>query len=472
MHAKPRVVSLFSGAGGFDWGFHRAGFQTRLACELLKDAAATLAKNLQLTIILPSISNNKRKPAVVQGDIRHIDFSQIKLRPDVLIGGPPCQDFSMAQGQERPGLNGGRGKLYIEFIRTVMFLQPKVFVFENVPGLISSNEGLVYSTIISDITHLDEKRKEVLSTDANIQVPTKRVHGYEIVYNSIVDAVRLGVPQTRKRLFLIGIRCDLLPHQRDTKLHAIRSHLQQELSGGSMLFAKFPLTCMEVFEGKPLTALQDDYKQVMKEYRTIWRIRGNPIAAEWKKRVWDTLKFDVIKDYYKANQIRETYRRSKKEFQQAMQEHENLLSSLGWLDKPIYQQTFSDETNQLPRQTKNVIDRMSHIPPDENYAFVDGTEWSVVGKDISFIYRRAAPLKPAWTVMAYGGGGTYGYHYERGRAQLTLREKARIQTFTDDFLFEGEGMQIRAQIGEAVPPLLGERIAKLVLEILTQFVQY
>lgn len=86
------------------------------------------------------------------------------------------------------------------------------------------------------------------------------------------------------------------------------------------------------------------------------------------------------------------------------------------------------------------------------------------GKNISFIYRRSDPLKPAWTVMAYGGGGTYGYHYERDRAQLTLRERARIQTFTDNFLFQSP--HVRAQIGEAVPPLLGQRIAEVLKPVL------
>lgn len=64
------------------------------------------------------------------------------------------------------------------------------------------------------------------------------------------------------------------------------------------------------------------------------------------------------------------------------------------------------------------------------------------------------------------GGGTYGYHYERNRAQLTLRERARIQTFTDDFRFFGP--HIRAQIGEAVPPLLGQHVANLLKPIICE----
>ncbi len=65
--------------------------------------------------------------------------------------------------------------------------------------------------------------------------------------------------------------------------------------------------------------------------------------------------------------------------------------------------------------------------------------------------------------MAYEGGGTYGYHYDRDRSKLTLRERARIQTFTDDFKFQSN--HVRAQIGEAAPPLLAQRIAEGLLEI-------
>jgi len=97
------------------------------------------------------------------------------------------------------------------------------------------------------------------------------------------------------------------------------------------------------------------------------------------------------------------------------------------------------------------------IPPDENYLFVKGTKWEVEGRGISLIYRRLHPLKPAYTVVAYGGGGTWGYHYRRNRARLTNRERARLQSFPDSFLFKGNTSQVRAQIGEAVPPLDGEK---------------
>ncbi|MEM4964335.1 MAG: DNA cytosine methyltransferase, partial [Pyrobaculum sp.] len=94
-----------------------------------------------------------------------------------------------------------------------------------------------------------------------------------------------------------------------------------------------------------------------------------------------------------------------------------------------------------------------------------GTKWEVRGL-MSNIYRRAQPLVPAPTVIAYGGGGTWGYHYERKRSMLTNRERARLQSFPDDFLFTGTWSEVRAQIGEAVPPIVAKRIAEIVANIL------
>ncbi len=111
---------------------------------------------------------------------------------------------------------------------------------------------------------------------------------------------------------------------------------------------------------------------------------------------------------------------------------------------------------------------MRMIPPGENHKFVRGTRCEVKGL-MSNIYRRLNPLQPAYTVIAYGGGGTWGYHYERNRGKLTNRERARLQTFPDWFEFSGNSQDVRAQIGEAVPPLAGYRIAQAVDTALSAF---
>lgn len=466
MTEKKRIVaSLFSGAGGFDWGFHRAGFETRLAVELKKHPAKTIAHNLRLkTLHTPAAPMLHDLPAVVQGDVREVDFSHLtSLNPDVLIGGPPCQDFSISRGSKREGLNAGRGKLYLEFLRALMFLQPKMFVFENVPGFTSANGGLAYQTVLDDLQNPDAHRQQALAAAQPVKVPETAVRDYVILFDAVVDAPVIGVPQTRRRLIIIGIRNDLAAFFGGLE-GGLRENISSVLTGSLWSFDRYPLTPIEIFEGQPLHKLQGKYKQVMEAYRSLAEDKLFEKAVKWRSSVWDKLTFDVVKDYYAANMLDYEQDHDQIAFDAAMRQHEELLDQLGWLGIPVYD--LKDRSNDMPKQKAAVKARMFHIPPEENAGFVDGTEWHVESKEISFIYRRPSPLKPAWTVMAYGGGGTYGYHYERQRQMLTLRERARIQTFSDEFEFIGS--EVRAQIGEAVPPLLGERIADAVKCVLDQ----
>jgi DNA (cytosine-5)-methyltransferase 1 len=109
--------------------------------------------------------------------------------------------------------------------------------------------------------------------------------------------------------------------------------------------------------------------------------------------------------------------------------------------------------NELTKQGKTVVERLKHIKPGENAWTADLPEdlkLNVKGATISQIYKRLDPSKPAYTVTGSGGGGTHVYHWEDPRA-LTHRERARLQTFPDDFIFHGSKESVRAQIGMAVP---------------------
>lgn len=463
------VVSLFSGAGGFDWGFHRAGYKTLLACEKLKNPARTLAHNLELELVdlekieLPATPTVNGQGLMLKGDIQQVDFSQLGHQPDIVIGGPPCQDFSMAISKkdgERPGLNGGRGKLYVEFVRALMFLQPKMFVFENVPGLVSANSGEAYEVIQTDLEYLEDKRCESIDKHGNGRVPVNRIEGYDLLFSDIVNAPDLGISQTRRRLIIIGLRKDLTQALTQPVVDNLRQTIEDTLSGKGRLLSRYPLTPLEIFEGKTIAELGDKYREIMEAYQELTDSYvdspPNDAAKIWRQDVWSKLTYNIKEDYQFVNQIEDF---SDDEFAKAMKEHREILEDLNWYGKPVNELNLKDKTTADPRLSKNVIDRMRNIPPGQNYEFTDNTEWQVEGKGISFIYRRSDPLRPAWTVMAYGGGGTYGYHYERERAQLTLRERARIQTFTDDFLFQGP--HVRAQIGEAVPPYMGQRIGEI-----------
>lgn len=112
------------------------------------------------------------------------------------------------------------------------------------------------------------------------------------------------------------------------------------------------------------------------------------------------------------------------------------------------------ENNERTKQSPIVTERLSYIKPGQN-AFTaelpDRLKLNVKGAKISQIYKRLDPDKPAYTVTASGGGGTHIYHYSEPRS-LTNRERARLQTFPDDYVFEGSKQSVRKQIGMAVPP--------------------
>ncbi len=118
--------------------------------------------------------------------------------------------------------------------------------------------------------------------------------------------------------------------------------------------------------------------------------------------------------------------------------------------------------NELTKQSARVVERLSYIKPGQNAFTADLPEHlklKVKGAKISQIYKRLDPEKPAYTVTGSGGGGTHIYHYSEPRA-LTNRERARLQTFPDDYIFEGSKESVRKQIGMAVP----SKGAKIIFE--------
>lgn len=164
-----KVVSLFSGAGGLDLGFEKAGFEIVFANEFDKTIWATYEKN--------------HKAPLDKRDIRKILSNEI---PDCdgIIGGPPCQSWSEA-GALR-GIEDERGKLFYEYIRILKDKKPKFFVAENVSGMLANIHKEAVKNIIAEFDKA----------------------GYNMSV-SLVNAVDFGVPQDRKRVFYIGIRKDL-----------------------------------------------------------------------------------------------------------------------------------------------------------------------------------------------------------------------------------------------------------------------
>jgi DNA (cytosine-5)-methyltransferase 1 len=460
---KFTLVSLFSGAGGLDVGFVQSGgFNIIFANDILQPAVQTHSTNLKLNFSSCAGDRVDAQPGTALAcNVELVDFSPLG-GADVVIGGPPCQDFSIVRGPEwnRRGIEVKRGRLYAHFVRALAVLQPKAFLFENVPGLATANKGLASKVILEDLSSLNSRWEEVEKI-IGTEGLGKPAEGYEIIFSGIIDFSQFGVPQKRERLIIVGVRKDLV--RSVEKLLEAKSIFLGMLKKTMSLFAKYPLTPIEVFEGKRLDELNSVYREVMEKWNGVWLEVETEKAWRWKAKVWDRLMFRAIDDYLTAN----TGSSSRDELNEALKRHEEVLQELGYYGVPVSSVKLADGSQEFPREDSVVAERMKRIPPGENYEFVRGTKWEVKSR-ISSFYRRLYPLKPAYTILAYGGGGTYGYHYDRDRTALTLREKARLQTFPDTFIFSGSKTEIRAQIGEAVPPLAAKKLACALAEVLNR----
>lgn len=177
---KPKVVSLFSGAGGLDIGFKKAGFHTVFATDVWDIACNTLKAN-------------NMADEVICNDVRKINFDEVVNKYgeiDCVIGGPPCPPYSQTRHYlvgKADGLNDEKAGFAVpEYFRAVEEIKPRVFFFENV-------DGFTFKTHTEAFDFLKERSYEL---------------GYNITYK-VVNCANYGIPQTRKRFICVGIRNDV-----------------------------------------------------------------------------------------------------------------------------------------------------------------------------------------------------------------------------------------------------------------------
>ena len=335
-----KLAELFCGPGGLSRGVINAevrgknGIEWKIkpvwANDIDEDTCRTYAENIH------GGDNSK----ITCAPVETINFKETP-NFNALAFGFPCNDFSVVGKQK--GFSGKYGPLYTYGIKTINARNPKWFMAENVSGLQSADNGLAFETILKDLENAGKG-----------YVLTPHLYKFE----------QYGVPQTRHRIVIVGIRKDL-------KL-------------------KFKV---------PAPTTPDKY-----------------------------------------------------------------ISAKTAIESPPIPE--NAQNNELTTQGRLVVERLKHIPPGQNVWYAGLPEHlrlNVKSARMSQIYRRLHPDKPSYTITGSGGGGTHGYHWEENRA-LTNRERARIQTFPDDFVFEGSKESVRKQIGMAVPPHGARIIAEAVLK--------
>ena len=341
------VIDLFCGCGGLSLGFEQAGFNVLLGID--NDAKA-----------LETFELNHKGAKSICGDITGVHYES-DIKPligdktiDVIIGGPPCQGMSLSGPRK---FDDPRNKLYLSYIRLVDEIRPKMFVIENVPGLVGLFGGQIKDSIIDKFTCM----------------------GYDIQYK-ILCAADHGVPQSRRRVVFVGSRVGSFEYP----------EIQQKQITCSMALSDLP-------------PLEKDLGRDVMQYETD---ATNPYQKLMRKRSSE------VRNHIAAN------------------------------------------------HSERVKEIIALVPDGGNYK--DLPEEYVHTRNFHVAWTRFASDKPAPTIDT---GHRHHFHYKYNRVP-TVRECARLQSFPDDFIFLGNKTQQFRQVGNAVPPIMAQEIAKKVIETL------
>ncbi len=344
MHSNT-VIDLFCGCGGFSRGFEDAGFEVVLAIDSWKDA-------------IESFNINHHSPVGVTKNIYDFTNEEIKefaKKNNVtgIIGGPPCQGFSMVGKREA---SDARNTLYLQYVRFVEQVKPEFFILENVKGLLTLEKGYF--------------RKEIIERFSEL--------GYNVTYK-VLRACDYGVPQKRERVFFVGLRKDKFGDK----------------------FFEYPLPQEHIVGTEE--ALCDlpslDNEELCTEYKT----------------------------------------KPQNDFQKLMRKNSKNIKN--------------NEVTLHSEQTKKII---SMIPDGGNIKSLSEEYYKV--RNYSSAFKRMNSKEPSTTIDC--GHRNY-FHYKENRIP-TVRESARIQSFSDDFEFLGSKTSQYTQVGNAVPPLLAEAVGNAI----------
>jgi DNA (cytosine-5)-methyltransferase 1 len=449
------VIDLFCGAGGFSLGFQAAGCDILGAVDIDETAARTYAENLARLqpdappVLLFGVEGNVED----QLDLENL---AARGRPDILIGGPPCQGFSRVGRAKLDSLTDEghaadpRNELYIRFLDAAALWKPAAVVMENVPGMLSIGGRNVADDAAADLAE----------------------RGYRVGY-AVLNAVWYGVPQYRERLFFIGIRADL----ECTPSMPRATHFATMPSGYLRPLAEWtvPLPFIQHSELAVDTAsasisatttweATDDLPALKDHLSHLARGPGGTTSAiDYKRgphssyarlmRSWPGLPVPrLVQDHVIRTTPRdyETFRR--------MMPGDRYPQALAIARSRLHEELQRlAETGSAPAfgtPEYRAIERR-FVPPYPEEIFVD--KW-----------RKLVPDQPSWTVPAHLSKDAYSHiHYDSDQARaISIREAARLQSFPDAFAFSGNVGERFRQVGNAVPPLLAWAVACSVLESL------
>ena len=372
-------IDLFSGCGGLTKGLSMAGIRSILASDIDENCEKTFNRNF------PNVPFIRKDITKITKD--EVDNLIGNIVPDIIVGGPPCQGFSLANKRRNKVADDPRNRLFYGFVKFINWYSPRLFVMENVKGLLSMQKGEVLQTILEEFRQAG------------------RYGGYNVEYKVLL-ASDYGVPQNRERVFIIGVRKDIniAPNFPEAKQLDHKITLDEAISD---------LPQIKACEGQEVMQYpmepQNDYQRLM---RANMQYVTNHIAMNHTRRLIE--RFEAIKPGQSLVDVWETHGAVK----------------------------------------RGAPEQKSNIKFSQNNQRLFGDQ-------------------PAPTIAASFQSNFIHPHLNRN---FTAREGARIQSFPDDFIFEGmrtkmsweKGLSQYQQIGNAVPVLMAKAIGDCIIEMLNQ----
>lgn len=387
----------------------------------------------------------------------------------VLIGGPPCQAYSVAGRARNRAVKDyvpekdDRHFLYQEYLRIIGLHRPAVFVMENVKGLLSSkvNGNAVFKQILSDL------RKPLNGNGCRYRIfslvsrPTSQDENGDPVFSDrdfVIEAERYGIPQARHRVILLGVREDIFKRGIRPNVLAEESRVGVEtiltlpkLRSGLSRGKYTELDWFKAVKSFPIQQISSEILRISDRsvVESIWsalaKIRPPMnMGADFIKQRACEIEDDKLRSWYQDPRINGVFNHSARTHMKSD------------LHRYLYASCFAE--------AKGVSPKMNEFPESLKPAHENRDSGHFNDR-----FRVQVADRPATTVTCHiSKDGHYYIHPDTSQCRsLTVREAARIQTFPDNYFFCGNRTQQYIQVGNAVPPLLAKKIALIVAKLLT-----
>lgn len=423
-----KSIDLFAGGAGMTEGFKHAGFKSIFCNEFEKNAVKTCALNHPEALI-----SDKSILDIDAGELRqHLKLKKGEL--DTLIGGPPCQGFSTYGKRDE---NDPRNQLYLSYIKFLEEFRPKTFVIENVSGLLSMSKGAVLDDICTRLSSL----------------------GYEFEVN-ILNAADFGVPQNRKRVFIVGAsdgqkiekpiatHCNMTLTNQTTLIDALLPHetVQSAISDLKSIKALIPKETQQFVEYSI---------EAQSEFQRIMRGSNSKVAHHSSKQMLGIrrLRLALLNPGEYGTEI--------------IKRAENQGLPYDVIDEVLNGGDGIRDSKGCRKEDVEKENRLRELLHEGHHSIKDILN-SIESGGFKNKYRRLQWDKPSHTLVAHMSRDCSDFVHPSLDRFISVREAARLQSFSDSYNFVGSQFQQFLQIGNAVPPILAKAVATPLINLLTK----